>query len=489
MSLFSRAATATPSLTMCDLLQIEDTPELMEFRCVSTAVPIWPQVRIAFFRMIIADHFFTSAESTDVPQSGSRVRALSTLARATVHNLSLHFGERMHSDILINTEAIGDQYENGKYYNRYVDPFGDYSGGQAVVLTDMFEWGWNRPRHNERIYFHAPLQAGQSLRSRLPVSKAARHQAEALTDFVCGRARALIGWQIDGRRRAAFIARVAGRISTHSARYGAYAKLLRRVRPKLLLGSSHCYGFHAPLIAAARDMGVVTAEYQHGAVSDGHDAYNFAPSVAESGAYQRTLPDYFLSYGDWWNEHIDIPVEKISIGYPARTMKLAKMEANPAERKEVLFLTDGVEFELYLDVAIAVEKSVRAEGYKVVLRPHPMERTAVLAKWKGRTGRVVIDEKPDIYAAFYAANTVVSEVSTGLFEAIGLVENVLMLDTLKARFALPSHPFAMAPSVESIIDIVLGRASGAATEPAEHFWKDDWQSRYKQFLQDKVGLK
>jgi hypothetical protein len=490
MSLFSLAGASRAHLTFADLLRIEDSTEILDFRCRDTEIPIWPQVRIAFFRMIMADLLFSAAASMDVPMRRDRVRMARTLARSLAHNAGMRVGGRLRSDVLINTEAIGDQWVDGKWYNRYVDPFGDLpTGDQALVLTDLFEWNWHTPRHNPRSYIHAPIQAAMSLRARAQTGGAARRQAEAMTAYLCERAETLIGWQLDEGRRAQFVARATARIATCAPRYAAYARLLRQVRPRLLLGSSHCYGFHATLVAAARDAGVLTAEYQHGSISEGHDAYNFAPAIAASDAYRRTLPEYLLTYGDWWGEHIDVPVEKIAIGYPAREMKLAGTPPPPGERKQILLLSDSVEFDLYLELAQAIDAAVHSAGFEVVIRPHPMERSAVREKWGEKVGRVAIDQRADIYTAFHSAHSVISEMSTGMFEAIGLVDQVLILDTPKARFTYPSHPFALVGSAEDAADVILGRRSGRPTDVPERFWAPNWQERYNLFLGEKVGLK
>lgn len=488
MSLFD-ANQDVPPFTLTDLLPIEDTPELLALHCPRTAIPAWPNIRVAFFRQIMADLLFGTG-SIDPPAERRSWRAAGVLGRAAAHNMAAMFGGRLRSDVLINTEAIGDELREGRWYNRYVDPFGDLPLGQAVVMTDMFEWQWNWPRHNEHIVYHAPIQAGAVLAAKLPwASAAAMSLAEAVVALACDRAKALLDWEMGEQRQAAFTRWAARKIASLPFRYRAYRRLLQQVRPRLLLGSSGCYGIHAPLIAAARDLGILTAEYQHGAISAGHDAYNFAPAVFASEAYRRTLPQYLLTYGSWWSAQVSAPVDRVAIGYPARTAKLDRMPELPKDRRVVLILGDGIEFELYLDLSRELAQAVDGIGLQVVLRPHPMERSSVLERYGERIGGVHLDMAPDIYTSFAHAHTVISELSTGLFEAVGLVDRIILLSTAKARFAFPSHPFAVAKSAQDVIGLMRGENSAAPKIDATELWAPDWSENYRRFLLQEAGIR
>jgi hypothetical protein len=481
------AGQGTPAVTLTDLLAIEDTPELLALCCPQTGIPVWPNVRIAFFRQIMADLLFATG-SVEPPAESRSWRAVGVLGRAAAHNVGAVFGKRLRSDVIINTEAIGDELRDGRWFNRYVDPFGDLpSGRQAVVMANMFEWQWRKPRHNERIYYHAPIQVGAVLAAKLVPRKTAMRLAQAVTALACDRAKVTLGWEIGRARRAAFVQWSASKIAGLPFRYRAYRRLMQRVQPRLLLGSSGCYGAHAPLIAAARDLGVVTAEYQHGAISSGHDAYNFAPAIFASEAYRRTLPQYLLTYGTWWSAQVTAPVECVAIGNPARAAKLDQMAPLHVDRRTVLILGDGIEFDLYLDLARAIARAVAGTGLEVALRPHPLERTSVLQRHGGCIDGVRIDVVPDIYTSFAQAHTVVSEVSTGLFEAVGLVARTILLNTAKSRFAYPEHPFTAANTVQEVIGLIHNVPKTPRVD-ADALWSPDWKNNYKRFLSEKAGI-
>jgi hypothetical protein len=483
MSLFQDSPGATPALSLADILQIEDTPEILEFACPHTAIPVWPQVRIWLIRQIMSEMLFSSGASMEIPFARDPLRAGVTLVRSVIGNRRLRHSAAVPSPLLVTSEAMGDQLVDGRWFNRLCDPFADIPDRQAVVLSDQHEWEWHAPRYNPNIYLHSPLQTWTSVASRLFTGAEQRRQGRRLAALVATRAKAAIGWEMGEPREALFARYIARKLTMIPIRYRAYRRLLAAVRPKALLNSSGCYGHIATLVAAANDSGIVTAEYQHGAISDGHDAYNFAAATASDPRYGRTLPKFLLTYGRWWNARTNAPVEKRAIGYPARAQKLAALAPRTAEGRHVLVLSDGLELDLYLDLARALREAFAPMGLNVVLRPHPSERTKALRRQDGQGDPVSMDEGADIYDSFSGAYAVVSEVSTGLFEAVGLVDRIIMLDTAKARFAFPVHPFQSAGSIEEIV-VMIREDRARPMVPEEDLWQPDWRDAYFSFLKE-----
>ena len=266
--------------------------------------------------------------------------------------------------------------------------------------------------------------------------------------------------------------------------YGRYRALLDRIRPRLLIKEEACYGPSAVFISAARDLGIATAEYQHGVISAGHDAYNVAEAVRSNAAYRRTLPDYLLGYGRWWLDQINMPIGRVAIGSPHRSEQLRGLAPAPlGAARNVLILGDGIETRLYMDLArrLAVHLGTRLQ---VVFRPHPLERAAVQHEFPaGSFDGVRIDASIDIYQAFQSSYAVVNDLSTGLFEAVGIVERVFIWNTAKSRFTFPQHPF---PSFDDEADLARKLLQAAAAPldatTAEAIWQPDWRANYLRFL-------
>ena len=74
-------------------------------------------------------------------------------------------------------------------------------------------------------------------------------------------------------------------------------------------------------------------------------------------------------------------------------------------------------------------RGVMPSDYKVVFRPHPLERSRVFALPAGVAQGFKSTDEPDIYPSLARAEVVVAEVSTGLFEAVGLTRRIFVWNT------------------------------------------------------------
>lgn len=472
---------ARHAMTLQDLLAIEDDAALLDFRCPRTGLLLWPLIRVAVLRSVMAELLYGDAGAQMV--ASRRVpaqRAAATLARSVLHNARAgRFGA---SDVCLMPTGIGLMQWRGRWFNRLSDHFALALPQRSLVIEDQFDWQWPFPRHFERVLFHAPLQVRATLAGR--GAAGARHSqlAERLIGFVAERAEREIGWKLPADRRAALVTTLARKAAALPSSYDGYRRLLAGTGARLLLKEDACYGPASVIIAAARSLGMATAEYQHGAISAGHDGYNFAPALRQSEEYRRTLPDTFLGYGQWWLDQVNAPVEKIAVGNPHRAAQLAELAAGGGgERRDVLLLGDGVETAVYLALARGIAAEAQRAGLRVVFRPHPLERATLANHWQ-ETPNLFLDQNTDIYTSLAAAHAVVSELSTGLFEAIGLAQKVFLWNTPKARFAYPVHPFATFDDAQQLGAMLAGGEGALSPGQVDAIWAPGWQQAYTRYV-------
>lgn len=472
---------ARHAMTLPDLLALEDDPRLLEFRCPRTGLLLWPLVRTAVLHSAMGDLFYGAegAQLATPPRVPVR-RAAATLARSVLHNARA--GRFAGSDVCLMPTGAGLMRLEGRWFNRLSDHFAGVFPGRSLVIEDHHDWQWPFPRHFNRVLLHAPLQVQAAVAGRLAAGPRHRELAEGLVAFVADRAQREIGWTLAPERRAALATSLARKAAAVPGSYDAYRRLLERAGVCVLLKENACYGPSSVLIAAARSLGIATAEYQHGSLSAGHSAYNLAPALRASADYRRTLPDTFLGYGRWWLEQVNVPVEKLALGNPHRSEQLAQQTVPAVERRDVLLLGDGVETAVYLALARDIAPAAQRAGLRVVFRPHPRERAGVAAAWRDIPG-VVLDTQADIYTSLRAAHAVVSELSTGLFEAIGLADKVLLWNTPKSRFAFPVHPFATFDDAGELATMLAGTAGVLDAGQVEAIWAPGWREAYAAYVQ------
>lgn len=155
---------------------------------------------------------------------------------------------------------------------------------------------------------------------------------------------------------------------------------------------------------------------------------------------------------------------------------------------QILILGDGIETNLYLNLASEVLDMVGVKGMQVVFRPHPFEREKVKSMLLPKG--VQLDTHSDIYTSLNESCVVISELSTGLFEAVGLVEKVLLWETDKSRFAFPEIPFMSFSTMDELESILNDKHSvekESSTVPTNELWEPNWKQNYLRFVEGVVG--
>ena len=471
-------------VTLQDLLEVENDDFFTGCVCPSTRVLVWPTIRNAFYRMIMSDWLYSSQPLIDTFRKNSMVDVAKAAARAALHNFT-HAPQR--SSVMILATGAGLFEHNDYSRNRYTLYFSQALGGDAWSIEGLFEYEWPLPREGGRLSFTLPGLAAIALFSRIAVSDAVRKIAEEVVERATFRANSLLGWQVDDARRKWLVTCCARQVAGFPLKRKWHTRWMEKVKPRLLLVEEGCYGHMAVVNATARECGVVVAEYQHGMVTGGHDAYNVAPALERCYSYRRTMPDYFLGYGAWWNRQFNAPTQKVVIGNPHRTALLGRQVSAKKEQGMILVLGEGIETNSYLDFCRELAGLLPSD-FKVVFRPHPMERSRVFDSTPGAGQGFHIDHEPDIYPSLARAEVVVAEVTTGLFEAVGLTPRIFVWSTDKSRFSLPNHPFATFDTAQDLARMVekdrsAGIVSGVASE---EIWASDWRERFRNFI-DSIG--
>lgn len=466
-----------------DLLVIEDDAAILGFRCPDTGYLTWPLLRNQFLRALISQLYYGDAALVAPPPAGRHRRALVALPKTLWRNARQW--SDMRSDILIMASGAGHFPRQGRSFNRITDYFAGQRMAQTRTIEGLMDWQVPARTWNTRTSYYLPWQGAMLLRARL--NRKPRHAAHAreLVAFVNARAVDRLGVRLSAAQLGVLVERVAAKLSQLPAMAGTYRSLFDRVRPRLLLLEQACYSDHGVFNQVAREAGVRVAEPQHGMITGGHDAYNYAPTVRDSEAFRACLPHDLLTYGPWWGAQADAPVRKRSIGHP-HYIEQTRVLDHGQEKTDILLLSDGFEFGKYLDLGRDLHARLGSR-FRVVVRPHPIERVQVRATHGTSAGGVFIDQQPDIYASFASAFAVAGEVSTGLFEAVGLARHVVLWATPKGRFSFPSHPFLECETSEALADLLLTRRPDDEGLDMAEIWATDWQGNYDRYLEEVLG--
>jgi len=426
--------------------------------------------------------FYYDGKSILTPLSDDyRQKALSVLPRVLVENAK---HKNMAGDVLFMATGAGHFQREGKSFNRITDYLIQESPADTVTVEGLVDWQIPIPRWNKRTQYWLPWLGGIVIGGRLRQRPNHKHLAQEMLQFISQRAQLLFGLRMPDDQIQFLISMTSRKIARLPVMRYVYRRLLSKVNPRLVLVEQSCYSDLGVFNHVARDMGIRVAEPQHGMVSGGHDAYNYAPVLYESTEFRNYLPHDFLGYGRWWHDQINVPVQKWVIGHPHYTEQWKGKDRNESskKKKDILLLSDGFEFSKYLKLAQELAESLQYR-FRVVLRPHPEEREQVYTEYpEGTKGDVVIDQNRDIYQSLSTAYVVSGEVSTGLFEAIGRVEKVFLWETSKASFRYPHHPFEGFSNAKSFAAKILDNHSDSSSVILEDFWATDWRENYRNYL-------
>lgn len=96
-------------------------------------------------------------------------------------------------------------------------------------------------------------------------------------------------------------------VSNFKADYAFYKFLLKKKGTKRVFLTQN--GVQKGLIAAAHALGITVHEFQHGIIDKGHLLYHY-PAFIKSDS-NIIIPDYFLTFSDFWTKDLNFPVKKI----------------------------------------------------------------------------------------------------------------------------------------------------------------------------------
>lgn len=473
--------------SLSTLLQIENDNELIGLTCTATGLPVWPLIRVPVLRTIMSDWLFKSTSLSSIGQNVNFAKLARDAAISAIHNLD--YTANPQRNILIQNTGLGNYYQDGLIHDRLVGYFTAALPIRTVVYQDKPKASFRDKYSFNPILYKSPRNIINKLYSKLAVKHNHRQLARRVINRAVENASSRLGYEFASDRILGLTNSLASHLAVLPYASETYANWFYKHGFRLLLKEDACYGGNSiAIIHAARLCGMVVAEYQHGAISKGHDGYNFANALANSHSFKAVLPDYLLTYGNWWSNQTNVPVQKIAIGNPHLTETLGSLGPVSHKRSQVLILGDGIETNLYLNLAKDIVKIVKEQGLAVVFRPHPFERDKV--KSSILPDGVRLDSHADIYSSLIESCVVISELSTGLFEAVGLVDKVLLWETDKSRFAFPEIPFKSFSTLDELVSILNDKDSfhkESSTVPANELWQPNWKQNYLNFIEGVLG--
>ena len=224
-------------------------------------------------------------------------------------------------------------------------------------------------------------------------------------------------------------------------------------KPKILFVVVSLY--QEAIIAAAKSLGIITVELQHGATLRGNLVYDYT-----SGIEKKSFSDYFLSFGDYWSKSCKLPLRKdkiISFGNPYLFKKINSYSHIVKEDRMVIISQN---LPIFVRFAIDIKKHF-SNRLVVEYKPHPIEfyyKEPDYFNDLRNAGVVISNEYADLYEIFARSRWQVSVNSTALFEGLYFGNTCFVINTSESI------------SVKNLINLDLARLI-SSPEDIDLNWK------------------
>ncbi len=221
---------------------------------------------------------------------------------------------------------------------------------------------------------------------------------------------------------------------------------IRKINPGLILVSEGNNGGwqHAALFKSCRELGIKTAEMQHGTFGAG---MKYAASLVEDPYFIQHKSEYILTFGPYHNTQTNLKSIKIPVGH--YNLDLSKdigdqMLTDKKEINTILYLCEGINYrpsenglvKTLFNVLKPVEKNI-----KLILRIHPSENTPERFSMLLKLSNIEISEqkKESISNVINRSDIVIGYMSTALFEAKYFEKPVLFYRDKVSELHIPSE--------------------------------------------------
>lgn len=460
-----------------NLLEIENDEKILEYTD-SKNTPIWMFMRrpvlynIMQSKLLGANVLFSSRKNSS--------RAIKYILMSSLQNIKYSRFTNDERQIMFYTMSRGEM-RNGKFVNQYTDDIALSSVLNSITIEHPpCDWGWIKKRANYDVLYNAMNLSISFLRRK--ISKEECNSIDSLLDIICYRLKEfyniiLTQGEIDNLRLTTIKEMHA--MNSHAIWVNNIA-CKYKVKVAIFVGSS--YSRNYPIIRALKERGIVTVDLQHGFLTKNNTVYNYAESIRDNPIIKDGTPNYFLAYGKWWMSQTNMPFDSTYIiGNPYRERKVQSY-IYKRPRNKIVLIGCANNTKSYIDLANNISKITTT--YEVIFRPHPTERETVKSISNSCQLFFKLDLDTDLYRLFEETEVIISEISTVLFESVGLVPRRLVWRTKFSVYNLPDCPFETFCNIEELNDKISKKRDNIKIVSDEDIWSKEWKANFDYFLQD-----
>lgn len=255
--------------------------------------------------------------------------------------------------------------------------------------------------------------------------------------------------------------------------------IITRIKPAMIVEVCYYSPFCMAMNEAARKLGVITAELQHGVMVEEHIAYQYGSDVLV-----KQLPDYMFLFSDYWKTVANVPDKSTKLvvtGYPYYEEQLEKYkhdEKKQSDGKSIIFISQGTIGKELSKLATEVADILIPDGYRIIYKLHPGEYVGwkEYYPWLFECDKIetVDNSEKGIYDYFSTCDIQIGVYSTAIYEGIGFGLSTYIYNVGRANImeSLSDQGYVqMFNSAKELIRLI--KQNGSHTVSKREFWKKD----------------
>lgn len=467
------------ALSLKDLLNFEDKVYSPDYK-TKEGFLIWPVIRYQLFRSINDTYSGFDAFQSQRKLELNTIRIL-LYAVFRRNGFNFLFVSKL-KYLFLGSGITNIKNSDEKYYNRVSDDLLLSHREESFLIEQYNSFEFRYPRIHNRHANSLVFDVLYMLLIKTGIVKldhAENNILEAILQSVQSEFN-----EVKDKERNELKLIFINQILKAKAQYLLFKNLFYLKKPEIIFIEDASYGSNAYVVKAAKDQGIKVGEIQHGFVGKSHMAYNYSESVVNSNLYKEYLPDYFLTYGDFWGEEITLPSRKVTIGKPSIQVHAAKQNKIKKENV-ILFISSGNTLEETQKVLNIILNNTNGTDWRVKFRPHPLENGNVKERY-GRLieGGMAIDLNNNVYDSIIESECVIGDISTVLFEAMAF-ENKIIISYLSRHNPQVTFPESsvLILEIDDLKDIstILDKHKNLKFDYSK-VWARDWEKNFDTFL-------
>lgn len=382
----------------------EDNKELLEFTLEYYNIPMWLLVRTHIMIECINKRIGVYSKV----KNRNLIIRKNECKEMTVKNPMLSLPKEIVYAGFPNTYML--EHEEGKFYDERIMPYVKISKNSSMLVSvltnDKFEYDY--PNWKSDYFIHYLAHRKENIYE---------NDVQKIEEFV-KYIKEKLPFEINNN----IIKMIFNTVIYYSKSLPGYVETwklyLKIVKPKLVVICECCYmGVSAVgLTLACKDLKIPTAEIQHASEAKTSLAHYWGDEIMRNRNCKRVFPDYFLTFGKYWNDYIHLPSKKVVVG----THRKYNIEIQNKNINENVLICLSINCKQYINV---VEHIVANTGLEtnIYLRLHPLENTEnnkLIFKKYNQNDRFEFANDKNLEYYFDNCKYIISSGSTVIYEAL-----------------------------------------------------------------------